>query len=73
MVLLHYKLIFAVMVLVFDNCSPTLHHLEIFIIKIKRYSRDLATIFPRDTDNWDSTYSENFDRIDSLIKNKLFQ
>ena len=41
---------YRVMGLVFDNFSPKLHDLEIFVIKTKRYSRDLTTIFPNNTE-----------------------
>ena len=41
---------YRTMGLVYDNYSPKLHDLEVFIVKTKSYSRDLVTIFPQDTD-----------------------
>ena len=42
--------------LVYDNYSPKLHDLEIFIEKTKKYSRDLAMIFPKDTESNKNTF-----------------
>ena len=41
---------YRAMGLVCDNYSPKLHELDVFIEKTKKYSRDLVSIFPQDTE-----------------------
>ena len=42
--------------MVFDNYTPKLHKLNIFAARTKGYSRDLATVFPRNTEFEKNTF-----------------
>ncbi len=41
---------------VYDNYSPKLHDLEVFVAKTKEYSRDLVSVFPMNTEFEKSTF-----------------
>ena len=40
----------------FDNYTPKLHKLNVFEARTKGYSRDLATVFPRNTEFEKNTF-----------------
>lgn len=65
--------------MVFDNYTPKLHKLNVFVARTKGYSRDLATIFPRNTAFENNTFTllcqayikARYDRNYSVTKEEL--